>query len=319
MYELCYAYATGEYPTVKAAINELLSRRLRVESATIEEIAGKYVSPGSIEDDIIVIGSRVAHEVGQVLTSLDRSEIGPAYDDLIQTSALLSAPRDPDALLTDVKELQRASIEVGEEKRKLEAQLNASNAELTSLRAQLQKLQSMVGSDPVTGLPSRHAFKPLLKQAIGEAERNGSLCLLLADIDAFTEFNDSWGFDRGDQVLCLVAMEIRQKLNGIGTAVCSGGAQFAVILPDTPMETCRTIAEQVRLAVIKREIMVRSTGQKLGRIAMSFGISSARQGDTIDTLIERSVAHVRAAKRLGGNQVICEDDAALNALGNSGS
>jgi diguanylate cyclase len=205
VYELCYAYATGEYPTVRIAINDLLNRRVAVGSDMIEEIAAKYVSRRSIQDELDSVGSRVAHEVEQVLVTLDRTNVGPAYDGFIQTSAALSTARHPDALLTDVKELQRASAEIGEEQRKLEAQLNASNAELASLRAQLQKLQSATGSDTVTGLPNRHEFKPLLKQAVGETTA----------IDAFTGFNESWGYDRGNQVLCLVAMEIRQKVSAV--------------------------------------------------------------------------------------------------------
>ena len=320
VYELCYAYATGEYPMVKAAINNLLNRRVAVSLDMIEQIAAKYVSRGGIQDELVSVGSRVAHEVEQVLTTLDRTDIGSAYDDFVRASAALSTTRHTDALLIDVKELQRTSIEIGEEKRKLEAQLNASNAELASLRAQLQKLQSTTGSDPVTGLPNRHEFKPLLKQAIGEAAgRDGSLCLLLADIDAFTSFNESWGYDRGDQVLCLVAMEIRQKVNQLGTAVRSGGAQFAVILPDTPVESVRAIAEQVRSAIMQREVMIRSTGEKLGRIGMSFGIASARRGDTTDSLTERTDENLRSAKMLGGNRVVCENDTELTELGSGRS
>ena len=81
------------------------------------------------------------------------------------------------------------------------------------------------------------------------------------------------------------------------------------------VESCRAIAEQVRSAIMKREITIRSTGQRLGRVGMSFGIASARRDNSTDSLIERTDENLRSAKLLGGNRVICENDAELNEFG----
>jgi diguanylate cyclase len=152
----------------------------------------------------------------------------------------------------------------------------------------------------------------MLAKAIRKAaERGTSLCLAMGDIDGFTAFSETWGYDRGDQVLRLVAAEMKQKVAKAGTVVRSGGAQFAVILLGMSVNDAGAIAENVRRAVMKREVTIRSTGQKLGRVGISFGIASARGNDTGDSLAARAYACLRSAKALGRNRVICENDPAL--------
>ena len=316
VYELCYAYASGEYPTVNIAVDGLRNRPVEVGDAAIEQIAAKYVSPGSVREELYAVGLRVAHEIERLLGSLDTmaTTIGTCSDDCTDVGRAHAAAEHRDALLAGVRKLLQSSGRVDDDKRRLEAALSASNAEIGSLREQLQKIRSATGSDPLTGLPNRGEFKPLLQRAIGEtAERGASLCVAAGDIDDFAAFNDIWGYDRGDQVLRLVAMEMKQKV-AQGTVVRSGGAQFAVILPGASVDQAGAIAEDIRRSVMLREVTIRSTGQKLGRVAMSFGVASARADDTGETLAARTQACLRSAKTLGRNRVICENDPALAAV-----
>ena len=66
--------------------------------------------------------------------------------------------------------------------------------------------------------------------------------------------------------------------------------------------------EHIRRAVMGRELMKRSTGEKLGRISISIGVALLRSDDTAQALIERADGCLYAAKRNGRNRVICETD-----------
>jgi diguanylate cyclase len=314
IYELCYAYATGEYPTVNHAINELLKSRTAVGDATMMQIAARYVSPGDMQDELHSVGERVASEINRVLGSLDSmtSAIGRCSDDIARAAQTSADSGEPDKLVDDIKELLRSSTKIDAQQRRLEAALETSNAEIAGLREDLGQIRSMTGSDPLTGLPNRQQFRPLLAKALGDSVANGvSLCVATGDINEFSAFNESWGYDRGDQVLRLVASEMKQKVGPWGTVVRSGGAQFALILTGAPMSEAASIADRICRAVMQREVKIRSTGQMLGRVGMSFGIAGARPHDTEDTLEQRARACLRAAKRRGRGLVVCDDDPAL--------
>jgi diguanylate cyclase len=137
--------------------------------------------------------------------------------------------------------------------------------------------------------------------------------LMLADIDHFKAFNDTYGHLTGDQVLRLVGMAIKQTVKGQAVAARYGGEEFGIILPRTALREAITVGDQIRRAVMGKELMKRSTGEHLGRITVSIGVASYRRGDTIQSLIERADGCLYAAKRNGRNRLICETDPEVSA------
>jgi len=129
----------------------------------------------------------------------------------------------------------------------------------------------------------------------------------------FKKFNDAWGHPTGDQVLCLVAMEVRQKVGKSGIVARLSGAQFAVVLPNAQIDAARALADQIRCAIMSRDITLRSTSQKLGRVSLSFGIVTAQADEDTDSLVFRVQGCLRAAKERGRNRVVCENELATPA------
>jgi diguanylate cyclase len=130
----------------------------------------------------------------------------------------------------------------------------------------------------------------------------------MMDIDHFKAFNDNYGHQTGDQVLRLVAVTLKSNIKGRDHAARYGGEEFAAILPDTDVRGARLIAEKIRKAVHAKELLKRSTNQKLGRITVSIGAAQVQREESLHELIERADACLYAAKRAGRNRVICETD-----------
>ncbi len=82
-----------------------------------------------------------------------------------------------------------------------------------------------------------------------------------------------------------------------------------VALPSTPLQHAITIADQIRNAVMTKELMKRSSGERLGRVTISIGVAALRPNDTPQSLLERADACLYAAKRNGRNCVIGENEA----------
>ena len=139
---------------------------------------------------------------------------------------------------------------------------------------------------------------------------NSPLCLMLLDIDHFKNFNDTYGHQTGDQVLRLVAMTLKSNIKGKDLAARYGGEEFVAILPETDLEGAIIVADNIRKAIQAKELLKRSTNEKLGRITASFGVAVFRPADTASTLIERADRCLYAAKHAGRNRVVSEIDLA---------
>jgi GGDEF domain-containing protein len=91
----------------------------------------------------------------------------------------------------------------------------------------------MAFRDELTGLPGRRALNERL-QRLGR-----TYVIAMADVDHFKKFNDTHGHDVGDQVLRLVASQLRQ-IGGGGKAYRYGSEEFTLVFPGKTLKNaCR--------------------------------------------------------------------------------
>jgi diguanylate cyclase len=99
------------------------------------------------------------------------------------------------------------------------------------LRASASENARLALLDPLTGLPNRRLLSQRLELASEQATINGTqLGLLIIDVDAFKEINDSLGHDRGDQLLQQVATRLSGIVRSTDTVARLGGDEFAILL-----------------------------------------------------------------------------------------
>ncbi len=105
--------------------------------------------------------------------------------------------------------------------------------------------------DGLTGIANRRHFDEFLAREWRElARRRAPLSLILIDIDCFKPYNDNYGHEAGDRTLKSVAQAIAgvvQRESDL--AARYGGEEFVVVLPATPREAARDLAERIREAV----------------------------------------------------------------------
>jgi diguanylate cyclase (GGDEF)-like protein len=98
--------------------------------------------------------------------------------------------------------------------------------------------------DELTGIRGRRAFNDALLSL------DQQYAIAIVDIDHFKVFNDTYGHDTGDQVLCMVASRI-SKVSGSGQAFRCGGEEFAIIFRETSAKDALEHLESLR-AIIER-------------------------------------------------------------------
>jgi diguanylate cyclase len=310
-YEIWYVYATGYNAPLNKIINETLARNGKLTEADLEQIYETYLSHIKTTDRIDKVGARVIGEIDDVMRLInDALGMSASYDaTLTGATEKLSHAESRDQVKTIVGTLVKSTHEMRDTNKALEERLMLSKTEISSLQQSLEAIRAESLTDPLTGLGNRKYFDRSIEMAVQNALANGEpLSLMMFDIDHFKSFNDSYGHLTGDQVLRLVGMSLRQTIKGQDITARYGGEEFAVVLPNTALRQALTVADHVRRAVMSKELKKKSTGEILGRVTISVGVSMLKPGDDTDALIERADACLYAAKRNGRNRVVCEAD-----------
>ena len=310
-YEIWYVYATGYNPQLNKVINEALARNGKLTESDLEQIYETYLSHIKTTDRIDKVGARVIGEIDDVMDLIGEALTMSAHysENLSSVGKKLAAVVDSEQVRKLVDSLVKTTHDMRDTTKALEARLALSKAEISNLQQSLEAIRAESLTDPLTGLGNRKYFDRSLEAAVAKAlESSEPLSLLMFDIDYFKSFNDSYGHLTGDQVLRLVGMSLKQSIKGQDITARYGGEEFAVVLPNTALRQALTVADHIRRAVMSKELKKKSTGEILGRVTISVGVSMLKPGDDMDSLIERADACLYAAKRAGRNRVVCEAD-----------
>jgi two-component system chemotaxis family response regulator WspR len=170
------------------------------------------------------------------------------------------------------------------------------------------KLARVAREDGLTGLANRRAFDEALEQEWRRGIRDQKpLSLALIDIDFFKLYNDRYGHVRGDECLKAVAAAVAYKARrAADLAARYGGEEMALLLPATPAEGARAVAERVRAAVSALQMLHegREDGEPL--LTVSIGVAtllpSAEEQQRV--VVEAADAALYQAKRRGRNRVL---------------
>ncbi|MGJ5179682.1 diguanylate cyclase [Bradyrhizobium oligotrophicum] len=310
-YEIWYVYATGYNAPLNEIINETLSRNGKLSQSELEQLYESYLAHLKTSDRIDKVGARVVGEIDDLMNMItDALGSTASYDaSLAGADQKLAAATSREQMVDIIEALAHSTRQMRETNRVLEERLSLSKDEISGLQHSLEVIRAESLTDPLTGLGNRKYFDRMIETTVRTGLTTGQpLSLLMFDIDHFKSFNDSYGHLTGDQVLRLVGMTLKHAIKGQDIAARYGGEEFAVVLPNTSLRQALTVADQIRRAVTAKELKKKSTGEILGRVTISVGVSMLRAGDDTDALIERADGCLYAAKRNGRNKVVCESD-----------
>jgi diguanylate cyclase (GGDEF)-like protein len=184
--------------------------------------------------------------------------------------------------------------------------------ERARVRSELQRTRELALQDELTGFANRRALEQMLANEVDRAQRHGRpLAILMVDIDRFKSVNDSHGHRAGDEVLRQLARLIADKLRSIDRAARYGGEEFCVLMPDTPADEARRVAERVRTAVEAHTFVVDPEDHEppIGlHLTVSVGVAGLPESaETLEALVEVADRALYEAKRRGRNLVVVAD------------
>ena len=179
----------------------------------------------------------------------------------------------------------------------------------SALRVAKAELEQLARTDAVTGLLNRRAFHDELGVEFRRSQRYGrAFSLLMIDIDHFKLVNDTHGHQFGDFVLAEVSDVLQASLRESDIVARYGGEEFVVMLPETPEEDARGVAEKLRAAVASRAFARAGEG---AAVTVSIGLCSltGQRLESEDELVRAADEALYEAKRAGRDRVIAAEAA----------
>ncbi|MBD1909741.1 PleD family two-component system response regulator [Leptolyngbya sp. FACHB-16] len=141
--------------------------------------------------------------------------------------------------------------------------------------------QHLAAVDALTQLANRHQLDVQLDVEWRRmAREEAPLSFILCDIDFFKRYNDALGHQAGDACLRQVAKVIKRVAKRPGDlAIRYGGEEFAVILPNTPLDGAVKVAERLQNAV-QRIQLVHPNSKVSSYVTLSTGVSTTFPSQT---------------------------------------
>jgi diguanylate cyclase (GGDEF)-like protein len=189
---------------------------------------------------------------------------------------------------------------------------------LTSARIESEaaRLAYAATIDSLTGLLNRPYLDNRLHQEVERAKReNGTLAVLIGDIDDFKGINDRWGHQVGDAVLQTAGAVIRSAVRVFDVCARYGGDEFAIVMPNSDRASALACAERIR-----RRLDESNPGddEDRPRLTMSIGVAVFSDDDSASDMIVRADRCMYMAKAQGKNQVLAQaswlDDSPMAAI-----
>jgi diguanylate cyclase (GGDEF)-like protein len=161
--------------------------------------------------------------------------------------------------------------------------------------------------DPLTGVANRGQLETQLRHMLEDfhaQEGTRHLSTIFLDVDKFKRINDTYGHQVGDQVLVDLTRLLQHETYSGEIIGRYGGEEFVVLCPDTDLDAAVRRAERLRHAIMKSSI----GGISTLTVTSSFGVSTAKLGDTVQTVLERADNCLYRAKETGRNKTCWESE-----------
>lgn len=308
-YHVWFHHVAGDDQALTTAIEEHIKAKGKFTDDVCADLFRKHILTKYASDHLRTVQEDIKSVLRDALTSVAAAgkATGEFSGTLERSVGQLESATDLNAVRNVVQTLAEQSVAMAETARGIQMELQATTQQVQALQRQLEETEEAALIDPLTGLFNRAG----LERRLAELERGfhkskQPFSVVVADVDHFKNFNDTYGHPVGDAVLRLVGKVMKETLKGRDFIARHGGEEFIALLPETRRDGARVVAQKIRESIETQRLRIVKTEQEIPRITMSLGVAEFSDHDTRDTVIERADQALYLAKRSGRNTVKTE-------------
>lgn len=308
-YFVWYHYYKGDNPKFRQEMDRILSDPFGYNDRVGKRLYNEYLTEENDENSEFDRAFRRLIDVMVKKMDFWSSKLAKHTQELDECTHQLG---DPNLNAEEVKKITYSVLasasSMKESSMAFQEEMANSSDAVRKLRQQLVEARAEAMKDELTEVGNRKAFNNAIEELMFNAKDNpNSLCLVMADIDHFKNFNDTYGHLVGDSVLRYFA-SIMKKTKGDNETICRfGGEEFAILMAESSIEQAIERAEGIRKDIQAAHLKQRNSDKPLKTITSSFGIAQFH-GDQDDSksFLERADNALYLAKEKGRNQVVDE-------------
>jgi diguanylate cyclase len=301
-YELFYEALLGPNKKLSA---ELAALGVGPIQEQLDDLFAKYVSKAGAANKLEGAEESLSAQIDALKTLLARE--GEAMQDHgrslagFKASLVAGNPSFPDDLGNSIKAIHSKTRDAIATHASVIDDATQSAADLQAMRQQLNEYKRLAYLDSLTGLFNRRAFDERLGAFFEARGLSAGSALILADIDHFKRFNDSYGQPVGDKVLIAVAQVLMKQSSRNIFAARPGGEEFALLVQNVTLAEAQELADVVRRAVVQIRFEPQKGGKVIDPITISLGISMRADASSSAEFYENSDLALYSAKSGGRN------------------
>ncbi len=304
-YSVWYEYAAGFNPALRAAIDARLLQAALLTDRDIEELFDAHVAMRDIDSS-----ARMRAEIARMIDHVDGvavdagqevqhygNELDGYRDRLRDDGRKQSVDQVVESL---IGETTRVRVKTGI----YHEHLKKSSEEVERLRGELELVQGLALTDPLTGLLNRRGFDSQM-QRISHGSVQGCT-LLIVDIDHFKAINDAHGHLLGDKVIIAVANVLRGCIGERGPIARIGGEEFGrTAVPHFQCRRRRTGGTWIRACAVEHGKIRRADTDemRIGNVTVSLGLATCGENEQFEAMIARADRALYQSKTAGRNRV----------------
>lgn len=160
---------------------------------------------------------------------------------------------------------------------------------------------SKITHDTLTGIYSRAYLMDMRKDLTLRLKEDDKFVMGMVDIDDFKKINDTFGHEKGDDVLRYMGNMFKLATSESVRFARYGGEEFVCLFENMSLQECRNYMDSLRKKFEEKRFDFTDKA-----ITFSCGLAAAHKTDDFDDLLKRADSAMYESKNSGKNRITCK-------------